>query len=218
MRSCSATRPSGVFDRRAQRDRALGAAVRVLEVDQHLGVVVLALDAAAPARAGAAGRAAPRRTATRRSRSGRSPRAPKELPPAPNGAALAAAELEAGVPVRRRLELLAGLPVAAHLVVGGALLRVLQDLVGLVDLLEARLGVGHLADVGVVLAGELAVGLLDVVLRRAARDAERLVVVLVLHRHVGIPVNASGLAGTAAGAGATAPSQGSSASRSSPAG
>jgi hypothetical protein len=96
----------------------------------------------------------------------------------------AAAELEAGIPVRRRLELLAGLPVAAHLVVGGPLLRIPQDLVGLVDLLEALLGVGGLAHVRVVLAGELAVGLLDVVLRGRARHAEGVVVVLVFHRSV----------------------------------
>src|SRR5205085_11586696 len=101
-------------------------------------------------------------------------------------AALAAAELESRVPVRRRLELLAGLPVAAHLVVRGALLRVLQDLVRLVDLLEALLGVLLLRDVGVVLAGKLAVGLLDVVLRRRALEPEGLVVVLVFHASVPI--------------------------------
>src|SRR5204863_8274695 len=102
------------------------------------------------------------------------------------GPALTAAKLEAGVPVRWRLEILAGLPVAAHLVVRRALLRILEDLVGLVDFLEARLRVRHLADVGVVLASELAVRWLDVVLRRAARRAQCLVVVFLLSRHVPI--------------------------------
>jgi hypothetical protein len=51
----------------------------------------------------------------------------------------------------------------AELVVGRPLLRVLQDLVGLVDLLELRLGRGVArVPVRVVLHGELAVGALDV--------------------------------------------------------
>src|SRR5262249_7222098 len=46
----------------------------------------------------------------------------------------ATAKLEALGPIRRRTELLASLPVAAELIVGGALLRVFQDLVCLLDL------------------------------------------------------------------------------------
>src|SRR5436190_1236160 len=72
----------------------------------------------------------------------------------------------------------------------------------------ARPGAGHLADVGVVLASELAVRLLDVVLRRAARHAQGLVVVLVLGRHVQIPRQCKWPAGTATGAGETTPSHG----------
>src|SRR5204862_7306622 len=111
--------------------------------------------------------------------------------------------VEAGVPVRWWLEILAGVPVAAHLSVRRALLRILEDVVGVVDFLEARLRVGDLADVGVVLACELAVRLLDVVLRRAARHAQGLVVVLVLGRHVRIPRQCEWAAGTATGAGET---------------
>ena len=57
-----------------------------------------------------------------------------------------------------------------------------EHLVGLVDLLELRLG-GLVArvHVGMMLAGELAVRLLDLFLRRALGDAERLVVVLEFH-------------------------------------
>ena len=97
------------------------------------------------------------------------------------GAEIAPAELEAGIPARRRLEVLPGLPLAAHLIVGGALLGILQHLVGLAQLLEARLGIGLLADVRMVLARQLAVGALDLVLRRAARQSEGLVVVLEFH-------------------------------------
>ena len=49
------------------------------------------------------------------------------------------------------------------------------------DLFEARFGVLFLADVGVVLAGELSVRALDVVGRRISADAHDLVVILVFH-------------------------------------
>ena len=64
---------------------------------------------------------------------------------------------------------------AVH-VVAAALLRVAQGLVGDRDLLEAGLG-GRVAvvGVGVVLAGEAAVGLLDLVVGRVPADAEHLV-------------------------------------------
>ncbi len=66
----------------------------------------------------------------------------------------------------------------AELVVAGALGLVAQDVVGLLHLLEARLGllVAGVA-VGVVLTGQLAVGLLDLVGRGGARDAEDLVII-----------------------------------------
>ena len=65
------------------------------------------------------------------------------------------------------LRLLVHPPVGAELVVLLALLGVAEHLVGLVDLLELRLG-GLVAGVhvGMVLAGELAVRLLDLLLRR----------------------------------------------------
>jgi len=37
------------------------------------------------------------------------------------------AEFETGIPARRRLEVLPGLPLAAHLIVGSALLGILQN-------------------------------------------------------------------------------------------
>ena len=65
----------------------------------------------------------------------------------------------------------------AHVVVGGALLRVLQDLVGLVELLEFLLGVlvPGIA-VGMAILGELAVGRLDVLLACAPGKPQNFVV------------------------------------------
>ena len=93
---------------------------------------------------------------------------------------VAAIRPEAGLPARRRAEVLprAVLPEA---VVGGPLLLVAQGGVGFAYFLELLLGVGFLGDVGVILACELAVGLLDFILAGAARHAEGLVVVLVFH-------------------------------------
>ena len=78
--------------------------------------------------------------------------------------------------------LLVHAPVGAELVVLLALLRIAEDLVRLVDLLELRLGrLVAGVHVGMMLAGELAVRLLDLFLRRALGDAERLVIVLEFH-------------------------------------
>jgi len=54
-------------------------------------------------------------------------------------------------------------------------LRVGQDLVGVVDLLEPLLGLRLRVDIGVPLLGELAEGALDISVARAALDAEHLV-------------------------------------------
>src|SRR2546426_10139213 len=93
---------------------------------------------------------------------------------------LAGVAAEALVPVGRRAEILPG-PVRAEAVEGGALLLVPERLVRLGHFLELLLGVRLLRDVGVVLARELAVGLLDVLVARAALDAQDLVIVLVFH-------------------------------------
>src|SRR5690606_30724665 len=89
-------------------------------------------------------------------------------------------------PARRGPDLVAGAVAArAQLVVGLALGRIAQRLVGLVDLLEALLGVRFLADVGMVFARQPAIGGLDLGLAGARLDAEDRVVVLELH---GTPV------------------------------
>src|SRR5207253_2979406 len=89
----------------------------------------------------------------------------------------AAAEVEAGH------ALSAGVPEG---VVALPLAGVAQDFVGLVDLLEADLGLGVIGiAVGMVLEGELAVGALQLLTARALRYPEDLVVIA-LDRHAGL--------------------------------
>ena len=93
-------------------------------------------------------------------------------------------EVEAAVAesAMRRAHLVTG-PVTAltQLVIGLALGRITQRLVGLVDRLEPILGPGLLADVRMVLARQSAVGGLDLRLTGAGAHAERVVIVLELH-------------------------------------
>src|SRR5262249_7632526 len=84
----------------------------------------------------------------------------------------------AGPPAPERL----GIHVLGHLpeiraegVVTAPGLRIGQHVVRLGDLLEPILGSGIFVDVGMVLAGQLAVGLLDLVLGRGPRHAQNLV-------------------------------------------
>ena len=64
-------------------------------------------------------------------------------------------------PIRRRPKLLSVAEIAAQLVVGGALVRIAQHLVGLLNLFEFVLGVLFLADVRVILTRQFAVGALN---------------------------------------------------------
>ena len=92
-----------------------------------------------------------------------------------------AAEIEVLAPVRRGMELLAGMVATPERVVGGALFGVAQHVVGFVDLFGLRVRVLVLADIGVVLAHHFPVRLLDVVRARAPVDAKGRVVILVFH-------------------------------------
>ena len=70
----------------------------------------------------------------------------------------------------------------AEVIVGGALLRILQDLVGLVQLLEAHLGVRVAGiAVGVELLGEPPVGRLELLLAGATGKPQRFIVVALGH-------------------------------------
>src|SRR6266542_1684400 len=98
--------------------------------------------------------------------------------PAQRATRLAPAELAA----EERLEEIADAEVAETLAVAEhvvplAPLGVGEHLVGLGDLFEALAPVGRLARVGMVLARELAVRAADLIRRRGARHAEKLVIV-----------------------------------------
>ena len=64
-------------------------------------------------------------------------------------------------------------PRFAVAIVGGALLRIDQDLVRLGDLLEPRLGVGGGVPVGMVFHREPAIRPLDLILRGVARHVQQ---------------------------------------------
>src|SRR6187200_1938820 len=83
-------------------------------------------------------------------------------------------------PLGRRPEFFA-LRARAEGIVGCAFLRVLECSVGLGDLLETLLGLRLLRDVRMVFLRQPSIGLLDLLLRSAALDPERGVVVAVFH-------------------------------------
>ena len=97
------------------------------------------------------------------------------------GTARAIGELETGVPVGRGAEVALAGGLVAQRVIGDALLGIGQHGLGFVELGHAGLRVGFLADVRVVLARQLAVGLLDLVRGGGLRHTENLVVVLEFH-------------------------------------
>src|SRR5262245_47579247 len=99
------------------------------------------------------------------------------------GVAAAVLDTEAASRRTARRRLREALPVGTERVVSPPLLGVGEDLVGLVDLLEAVRRVLALGDVRMVLARELAVGGLQRLVVGLPVDAEDLVVVLVLDSH-----------------------------------
>src|SRR5690606_35141006 len=103
-------------------------------------------------------------------------------------------EFEVLTPIRWRPEFLALAPVAAKLIVRGALLRIFQDLVRFLHFLEASFRVLLLAHVRMIFARKPAIDALQLVLADVAGDAHDLVVVLVL-RHGEITPRAQPLGG-----------------------
>src|SRR3569623_1527047 len=175
--------------RRPQRDGAARTVKGIFEIDDDLRRVILPLRMK---------RRAP--TAAMRAAEAASEQTLEEVAEVGGDAAreTAAAELEARIPIGRRTEVLPGLPIAAELIVGRALLRVFQYLVGLADLFEPGLGVLLLAHVGVVFARELAIAALDLVLRRIAGHAQDFVIVLVFHIFSSAAVTLTSIASTTA--------------------
>jgi hypothetical protein len=183
QRALAKLRPAaGIGLRNTQAQQPAAAFERSLEIDDDARVMILAA-AATPLRVP---RAEPRAAAEQRFEELTRITLEREtlfVRPTPAGTA----ELEARVEARRGTEILAWARTTAELVVGRALLRIPQHLVRFAQLLEACLGVLLLADVGVVLARELAVGLLDLLGRGIARHSHDRVVVLELHPRLRCP-------------------------------
>ena len=91
------------------------------------------------------------------------------------------AELEAGVPVRGRMELLTGFPVCAKLVIGGAFLRILEHLVSFAEFLEADFCIRLLADIRMVLACQFAVGALDFITGGITLNPHNCIIIFEIH-------------------------------------
>ncbi len=99
-------------------------------------------------------------------------------------AAESPATARAAKPRRRRIET-CGWACVSESVVSAPLLRFLQDVVGFLNLLKFLLGVlVARVDVGVELAGQPAIGLLDLGFRSAASDAQDFVVVPFFHDRI----------------------------------
>ena len=81
----------------------------------------------------------------------------------------------------RSAGLLALLPIGAELVVFGPLVGVFEYLIGLGNLFEAGFRALLFAHVGMVLARQLPIGLLDLLRRSVARHTQNLVVILEIH-------------------------------------
>ena len=95
--------------------------------------------------------------------------------------AAAAAIFETVAGVRARPDFVTILETGAEGIECCPLFRVLENLIGLADFLEARFGVGFLVQVRMELARELAMGGLDLRLGRRSRNAHDGVIVLVFH-------------------------------------
>jgi hypothetical protein len=126
---------AGIDLRHTQRDLPVRADIGVLDVEQHLGMMVLAARMRAAGMEGAvlAAHAAKQFGEEIAVIAGARQIAGSKSPPG---------ELETGVPVGRRAEVLAGLVTLAELIVGRTLFRIGEHRIGFVDLLHARFGVG----------------------------------------------------------------------------
>ena len=171
----------------AQRQLAPGALERVPEIDDDTGVPILAARIEfRPARAPPAFAGAPALAAASAPHLAEQALEERAVVSGRFLIGSGAGIFEAGIPVGWRTEVLAGLPVRAELIVGGALVGLAQDLVGLADFLELAFGAGILVHVGMEFARQLAVRALDLVLGRGPLDPEYLVVVLVFHARLDI--------------------------------
>ncbi len=92
-----------------------------------------------------------------------------------------AMKLKPSTPIRWWLKTLLGIPVRTQLVVGGTFFGIFQNLVGLSQLLKFLLRIRFLADIRVVLAGQLSIGTFDLILGGFAVHTQNCVIVFIFH-------------------------------------
>ncbi len=160
--------PRLIRHRYAQRNAALGAAIGVFQIDQHLCVMVFS-----PCM----------RTAPLCSTCLSPEQRLEEIAVihAVTCAKISPPELKTAIPARWRLKILPGTSAATYLIVGGTFFRILQNGIGLAELFKTCFRVGILVYIRMIFARKLAIGALDLVLRRAARHTEGLIVILEFH-------------------------------------
>ena len=92
-----------------------------------------------------------------------------------------AMELKTGAPVRWWLKTLLGIPIRTQLVVSGTFFRILENLVGLTQILEFLLSIRFLADIRMILSGQFSIGTFDLILGGFAIHTQNCVIVLIFH-------------------------------------
>src|SRR4029077_18887998 len=144
----------------AQLERARRTAKRLFKIQLHARVLVAAGARARSTRGTTPTLAEERREKVAELLIGERGIPVRPLRPAARPAAPRLGRLRC-VPARGRPKLLSGLPVAPELIVGSALLRILQHLVGLLPFFEARVVVAYLAHIREVLTRHPPLGALD---------------------------------------------------------
>ena len=72
-------------------------------------------------------------------------------------------------------------PVGTKAVIGTAIIRIFQHLVGFVDLFEFLLSIGILIDIRMIASGKLTISFLDLGGISVARYTQYLIIILVFH-------------------------------------
>ena len=170
-------------------DGAGRARVGILQVDHHLGVMILArvLKCLAASKTGCTSAALPCARSSRLARNGSMAEERFEKVAILGGITARKTPLgkfEARVPVRRRVKFLVRFPVCAELVVRDPFFRVFEHFVRFAQFLETCFSLRFLADIGMIFSRQFPVCALDFILGSVSCDAHDFVVILVFHLYL----------------------------------